>query len=46
METGTDKTSVYLRTAFELNRGYGFLKFIVLLSRAGACWTRKPQGSG
>ena len=28
METGTGKTYVYLRTVFELNREYGFSKFI------------------
>jgi len=31
METGTGKTYVYLRTAFELNRAYGLTKFIVLV---------------
>jgi len=31
METGTGKTYVYLRTAFELNRKYGFKKFIVVV---------------
>ena len=31
METGTGKTYVYLRTAFELNRAYGFRKFIVVV---------------
>ena len=29
METGTGKTYVYLRSIFELNRRYGFTKFIV-----------------
>ena len=29
METGTGKTYVYLRTIFELNRLYGFTKFII-----------------
>ena len=31
METGTGKTYVYLRTIFELNRRYGFTKFIVIV---------------
>ncbi len=31
METGTGKTYVYLRTAFELNQRYGFTKFIIVV---------------
>lgn len=31
METGTGKTYVYLRTLFDLNRRYGFRKFIVVV---------------
>lgn len=31
METGTGKTYVYLRTAFELFRRYGFTKFIIVV---------------
>ncbi|MGM3274975.1 type III restriction-modification system endonuclease [Ralstonia sp. 24A2] len=31
METGTGKTYVYLRTAFELNQRYGFTKFVVVV---------------
>lgn len=31
METGTGKTYVYLRTIFELNKLYGFKKFIVVV---------------
>ena len=31
METGTGKTYVYLRTIFELNRNYGFSKFIIVV---------------
>ena len=31
METGTGKTYVYLRTIFELNRVYGFRKFIIVV---------------
>jgi type III restriction enzyme len=31
METGTGKTYVYLRTVFELNRKYGFNKYIVVV---------------
>ena len=31
METGTGKTYVYLRTAFELHRRYGFTKFVIVV---------------
>ena len=31
METGTGKTYVYLRTIFELNKTYGFGKFIIVV---------------
>ncbi|MFD7730015.1 type III restriction-modification system endonuclease [Kitasatospora phosalacinea] len=31
METGTGKTYVYLRTVYELNRRFGFTKFIVVV---------------
>ena len=31
METGTGKTYVYLRSIFELNRRYGFTKFIIVV---------------
>lgn len=31
METGTGKTYVYLRTIFELNKRYGFTKFVVVV---------------
>jgi type III restriction enzyme len=31
METGTGKTYVYLRTAFELNKLYGFTKFVIVV---------------
>ncbi|WP_406873348.1 DEAD/DEAH box helicase family protein [Aminobacter sp. P9b] len=31
METGTGKTYVYLRTIFELNKVYGFKKFIIVV---------------
>jgi type III restriction enzyme len=31
METGTGKTYVYLRTAFELNRRFGFTKFVIVV---------------
>ena len=31
METGTGKTYVYIRTVFELNKKYGWKKFIVLV---------------
>jgi len=30
METGTGKTYVYLRTIFELNKNYGFTKFVIV----------------
>ncbi len=31
METGTGKTYVFLRTAYELNRRYGFTKFVIVV---------------
>jgi Restriction endonuclease len=31
METGTGKTYVYLRTIYELNRNYGFRKFVIVV---------------
>ncbi|MCP5541975.1 MAG: DEAD/DEAH box helicase family protein [Akkermansiaceae bacterium] len=31
METGTGKTYVYLRTLFELNRRFGFTKFVIVV---------------
>ena len=31
METGTGKTFVYIKTMFELNKKYGFCKFIVIV---------------
>lgn len=31
METGTGKTYVYLRTMLELNKQYGFMKFIIVV---------------
>ena len=31
METGTGKTYVFLRTIFELNKNYGFKKFIIVV---------------
>lgn len=31
METGTGKTYVYLRTIYELNKTYGFTKFIIVV---------------
>jgi type III restriction enzyme len=31
METGTGKTYVYLRTIFDLNRSYGFTKFVIVV---------------
>ena len=31
METGTGKTYVYLRTIFELNKNYGFIKFVIIV---------------
>lgn len=31
METGTGKTYVYLRTVYELNRLYGFRKFVIVV---------------
>ena len=34
METGTGKTYVYLRTIFELNKNYGFTKFVIVVPSA------------
>ena len=31
METGTGKTYVYLRTIFELNKRFGFTKFVIVV---------------
>ena len=31
METGTGKTYVYTKTIFELNRKYGFTKFVIVV---------------
>lgn len=31
METGTGKTYVYLRTIYELNKNYGFTKFVIVV---------------
>ena len=31
METGTGKTYVYLRTIYELNKNYGFKKFVIVV---------------
>ncbi len=31
METGTGKTYVYLRSIFELNKRYGFTKFVIIV---------------
>ncbi|MGL5590840.1 MAG: DEAD/DEAH box helicase family protein [Metamycoplasmataceae bacterium] len=31
METGTGKTYVYLKTIFEMNKNYGFKKFIIIV---------------
>jgi type III restriction enzyme len=31
METGTGKTYVYIKTIFELNRRYGFTKFVIVV---------------
>ena len=31
METGTGKTYVFLRTIFELNKRYGFTKFVIVV---------------
>lgn len=41
METGTGKTYVYLRSIYELNRTYGFKKFVIVVPsvaiREGVC---------
>jgi type III restriction enzyme len=31
METGTGKTYVYLRSIYELNKLYGFKKFVIVV---------------
>lgn len=36
METGTGKTYVYIKTMFELNKLYGWSKFIIVVPRADA----------
>ena len=42
METGTGKTYVYIKTMFELNKRYGWSKFIVVVPsiaiREGVLW--------
>lgn len=35
METGTGKTYVYTKTVYELNRLYGFTKFIIVVPSVG-----------
>ncbi len=48
METGTGKTYAYLRTAFELNRAYGFTKFVIVVPsvaiREGVLATIRSMG--
>src|SRR5690554_2184916 len=34
METGTGKTYVYLRSIYELNKAYGFKKFVIVVPRS------------
>jgi type III restriction enzyme len=45
METGTGKTYCYIKTMFELNRDYGWSKFIVVVPsiaiREGRCFFRR-----
>lgn len=36
LETGTEKIDIYLRTMFELERRYGFKKFIIVVPRAAS----------
>lgn len=49
METGTGKTYVYLRTIFELNRQYGWQKFVIVVPsvaiREGVLHTLKTTQS-
>ena len=43
METGTGKTYVYLRSIFELNKRYGFTKFVIVVPpNWGRCATLPP----
>ena len=37
METGTGKTYVYIKTMFELNRRYGWSKYIVVVPSIAIC---------
>jgi type III restriction enzyme len=37
METGTDKTHVYIKTMLELNKRYGFAKLIVVVPSVSIC---------
>ena len=50
METGTGKTYVYLRTIFELNKLYGFTKFVIVVpsrspSAKASCKHRCHEGA-
>ena len=48
METGTGKTYVYTRTIFELNKRYGFTKFVIVVPsvaiREGVCKSLQITG--
>jgi len=48
METGTGKTYVYTKTIFELNRRYGFTKFVIVVPsvaiREGVCKSLEITG--
>ena len=35
METGTGKTYSYIRTMYELNKAYGFCKFVIVVPSVG-----------
>jgi type III restriction enzyme len=52
METGTGKTYCYIKTIFELNKQYGWSKFIIVVPsiaiREGVAsrWRSRPSTSG
>ena len=42
METGTGKTYVYIKTMFEMNKRYGWSKFIVVVPSIAILWQESP----
>lgn len=41
METGTGKTYCYIKTIFEINKRYGWIKFASLFTTPGGCKRQK-----